>query len=194
MKNALVVMMMLTATAYAGKSTGAERTVTICVVDGQDDVTSHAQDIARQIFAGIGVNVEWHNGVRFCQANAAHAIFVNYSHDTPKDRNPGALASARPYEGVHFEVFYDRMMEYRSDIARTRVLGHVLAHEIAHILQAIARHSTTGVMKPFWSDLDIHQMQIIPLRFTELDAELIHDGIAKRNTNEVAQRVKSNAE
>ena len=31
------------------------------------------------------------------------------------------------------------------------LLGHVLAHEIGHVLQGVARHSATGVMKGRWS-------------------------------------------
>ena len=182
MKKALIAVVMMTgATAWAGQSAKrAERNVTVCIGHGQDEVTSQALEVASKIFAGTGVRMQWHENVRYCQAHPEEAILVSYSHNTPKDRRPGALAYAFPYEGVHIEVFYDRLLGNSSDIARARILGHVLAHEITHIMQATARHAESGVMKARWSYADLRAMQSQLLRFTEGDITLINRGLDVR--------------
>jgi hypothetical protein len=53
------------------------------------------------------------------------------------------------------------------------VLGHVIAHEIGHILQGVARHSTDGLMKPHWSLKDYWQMKKPYLFFAAEDVELM---------------------
>jgi hypothetical protein len=98
---------------------------------------------------------------------------------TPDNARPGALAFALPLEGVHLTVFYDRIVgryKYRPDA----VLAHVLVHEITHLLQGIARHSATGVMKPGFSPSDAYAMTYKPLPFTDEDLLLIRAGVARR--------------
>lgn len=59
------------------------------------------------------------------------------------------------------------------------LLGHVLAHEITHILQGIDRHSQEGVMKAHWTTEDIVQMARQPLPFEQKDVMLIHRGLER---------------
>jgi hypothetical protein len=89
------------------------------------------------------------------------------------------MAYAKPYEGVHIEVLYDRMQKVQGR-SRPVLLGHVLAHELTHLLEAIARHSATGVMKAQWDLSDYCQMLRAPLVFTTGDIELIQRGIDAR--------------
>jgi len=81
---------------------------------------------------------------------------------------------------VHIVVFYDRIVDMyvRSQVAL--VLGHVLVHEMTHILEGIARHSERGVMKAHWSSADLMQMSRKPLGFEREDIELIRLGMAAR--------------
>lgn len=85
-----------------------------------------------------------------------------------------------PYEGTLIVVFYDRLL---TSLTRSRVpsvLGYVLAHEIAHVLEGISRHSLSGIMKPAWSARDYLEMQWNTLRFTEDDVYLIRRGLEER--------------
>ena len=65
------------------------------------------------------------------------------------------------------------------------VLGHVLVHEITHILQGIQRHSASGVMKAYWDREDCGQMTWKPLRFEPEDVDLIYVGLARRASRDV---------
>jgi hypothetical protein len=106
-----------------------------------------AERIASRIFERIGVTLNWLKNPRACPA---HALILSVTDETPPNLLPGALAYAQPYEGVHIRVFADRVMaasDYPQPKLCGRVLGHVFAHEIAHMLQGVSRHSAEGVMK-----------------------------------------------
>jgi len=49
------------------------------------------------------------------------------------------------------------------------ILAHVMVHEIAHLLEGVARHSQTGVMKAHWDGYDLMQMAVTPLPFDPED-------------------------
>lgn len=50
--------------------------------------------------------------------------------------------------------FYDRVLANSRPTGLPFLLGHVLAHEIGHILQGVERHSSAGVMKEKWDYRD----------------------------------------
>jgi len=47
------------------------------------------------------------------------------------------------------------------------------------MLQGVARHSSTGIMKAHWNYLDYGDMQLGRLKFTGEDLVLIHDGLKR---------------
>ena len=75
-------------------------------------------------------------------------------------------------------VFFDRVMEKPGNVSI--LLGHVIAHEVTHILQGVARHSESGVMKAQWTGADYREMTWEPLQFTDDDVMLIHSGLKVR--------------
>ena len=95
---------------------------------------------------------------------------------------PGAMAYALPYEGTHIVVFYDRVTKKPGNVSI--LLGHVIAHEVTHILQGVARHSESGVMKANWTGADYQQMSREPLQFTDHDVLLIHRGLKARELSQ----------
>jgi hypothetical protein len=88
----------------------------------------------------------------------------------------GALGYAMPYRR-HIIIFFDRI-ETMQDA--WTVLGHVMVHEITHIIQGVSRHSHTGLMKPHWSSRDLTEMRYKPLPFTQEDLILLYSGLAMR--------------
>jgi hypothetical protein len=55
-----------------------------------------------------------------------------------------------------------------------------MVHEITHVLQGIARHSDSGVMKANWSGEEFQRMRYKSLPFTEEDVVLTHRGLEVR--------------
>ena len=98
----------------------------------------------------------------------------------PESSHPGALAYALPYQGGQVVVFLDRVRATVPPSGAPALLAHVIAHEIAHILQGVARHSETGLMKERWEYSDYVEMQRRPLRIAPFDIELIERGFNVR--------------
>jgi hypothetical protein len=144
-------------------------------------VLNRAQALANDIFAGVGVSIDWRRGQPSrLQSQLQRQIVVEMTTQTPGHLKPGALAFATPYEGVHIQVFYDRVQTVTEPELTPTVLAHVLVHEITHILQGTCRHSETGVMKARWTHQDYMEMGQKPLSFTEQDVALIQSGVASR--------------
>ena len=99
----------------------------------------------------------------------------------PEGFHPGALAYAMPYAqtGTRIHVLVDRLHVLVSKPLGGALLGHVLAHELAHVLEGSAHHSEAGVMKARWDNGDLEQMTRRPLSFSAEDAAAIRSGLAK---------------
>jgi hypothetical protein len=142
---------------------------------------NRAQVLANEIFGGVGVKIDWRRGQPSrSQSRSEKPIVVEMTTDIPRALPPDALAFARPYEGVHITVFYDRLRAATEPELTPNLLAHVLVHEITHILQGTCRHSDTGIMKARWTHTDYMEMGQKPLSFTEEDVQLITTGLAER--------------
>jgi hypothetical protein len=177
---AMTTVVLMAGTLANGESAGrpAERKVTVCVegmgMPGVAGADLKAQALASRIFSGIGVTIDWRRGLAGCPAQG---IQISLIHDTPDSLRPGALAYALPYEGSHIGVFFDRIERNAERSQVPVVLGHVLVHEITHILQGFARHSASGIMKARWDLNDYWKMKCGPLRFEPDDIKLIYLGL-----------------
>ena len=147
----------------------------------QPSVLHLAEGIADAMFAAAGVRIEWHGHSARDVPGRGGALAIGLASNTPDRLLPGALGFARVYEGIHIDVFCDRLdrMAPGSKMA-IPLLAHVLVHEITHMLQGIDRHSESGVMKANWTASDYSEMVSSPLPFTPVDIQLIHLGLAAR--------------
>jgi hypothetical protein len=138
------------------------------------------------MFREIGVAVRFRNGaVRANDANDACGAPIMLEIDSQAgDQRPSehTLAYATPYSkaGTCIHVLLDRVAIGRNPYFETVLLAHVLAHEITHVLERVARHSADGVMKAHWDQRDREDMKSHSLPFAAIDVELIHAGIAQR--------------
>ncbi len=144
-------------------------------------VLGRAQLVVTNIFASIGVPVEWRTLGRTAGGEAVVTIEMQFDYGMPVTFQPGALAYAMPYGigGTRIHVFSDRVLHVSSRELAGPYLGHVMAHEITHVLQGINRHSAEGVMKEHWSIHDFYEMEFRPLQFATEDVELIHAGLER---------------
>jgi hypothetical protein len=159
--------------------TATNRVVRVCM--DQKKVApglGSAQASTSETFAKIGITLVWMNGGKGCQGSKSDVV-VSLIHETPEDMLPNSWAYALPFERTHIVVFYDRLMKTVGLAALQPVLGYVLAHEIAHILQGLSRHSDTGIMKPHWDRGDYQQILHHRLEFAEEDVRLIYDGLPR---------------
>jgi hypothetical protein len=143
-----------------------------------------SQRTASEIFRKIGIELTWRPERRWATPKGTNQAVVPdrelaievVAHAPSK--HPGrALAMAVPYgdSRVRIVVFYDRvnsLLRCHQACPET-VLGYVLAHEICHVLQGIARHSETGIMRAVWSSNDFDRMGTGGLTFSTDDIQLM---------------------
>ena len=174
----MVMMMASTAAGVWAATETAAWTVVVCMETGrQSGVVEPATFIAYQLFKPAGVTLEWHTDFRFCQGQNNRVITANLLTNTPPELHPGALAYTLPYER-HIQVFFDRIA--RKNDLLPYLLGYVFAHEIAHVLQGVARHSDSGIMKAHWNNDDFALMTRRQLRFSDSDIQIIRDRMVAR--------------
>ena len=104
------ILMALVAGVVAEGETSHQK-VSVYVLDNAEvpsEVRYAAQGLATQMFARIGVNVEW-SLRRPTPQSSDRGIVVELTAKTPQTFPPATLAYAKPYEGVHVSIFYDRM-------------------------------------------------------------------------------------
>jgi hypothetical protein len=160
-------------------SAGLNPPMKICMESGASDhwVVIQAKTITTRMFAEIGVGIEWRQSA---SCKPRESLIVQFSTGAPEHKFPGALAYANLSDGDHIEVFYDRVIGTVEVRRVPALLAHVLAHEIAHMLEGISRHSGEGVMKAHWNERDFLQMADKRLPFAPEDVDLIHRGVMNR--------------
>src|ERR1700722_13205653 len=149
------------------------------------DLLRGGQQTASAIFAGIHVQLKWTGQmqpastvVAGCAGETAkHDLAVQIIPHAPPSFSDAALAVAMPYadSGIRIVIFYDRVdpLGRGQGAPQATILGYVLAHEIAHVLQGIARHSETGIMRARWTGNDFKQTGAKVLLFAPGDVQLI---------------------
>jgi hypothetical protein len=185
MKSIVIMAWMVGTLAQAGQR---EQQITVYLRDRvfvRNSVQVPAEALASDMFAKIGIYLKWVKS-ESVGPTFNPSILIDLITDTPADRLPSALAYTRPSDGVHITVFFDRIEEMQKPAT---VLGHVMVHEITHLLQGVSHHSDTGVMKAHWTSQDFREMWYEPLMFTDEDIELVYSGLAARTAMPVALAV-----
>lgn len=178
----VVAVLAMGTVAWAGeKVQKAKSVVTVCLNPGANAAAlGRAEATATQILAQANVRLEWRDSLSRCTKDGSGIVFT-FSEETPANLHAGALAFALPFEGKHVVLFYDRVVKAGSARVAPYLAGHVLAHEIVHILQGVDQHSENGVMKAHWNLGDFADMQQ-GLKLTQGDIDLIQTGIVARSS------------
>ncbi len=170
-----------------GKEPPASSEVTVCLrnaVVSTPGTIERAKLVAKGIFASIGVNVHWRTMGSEPVSGIEVDVLLSGGEDL-RDDESGPLAEAFPFAGTtgHITVRYDRVRNSAGACRELEpvLLGHVLAHEITHILQCLDRHADTGIMKAHWNAEDYYEMRWKPLTFTSQDIDLIRLGMQVLN-------------
>jgi len=179
----IIVLTLLATALVQGKKPDVMSDVVVCLhnsVVAGPGVVERAKQVARNMFASVGVNIIWPGSGPEPQ-QASLSVDVLLTSAEPGDDDTGPLAEAYPFAGStgHVTVKYDRV---RTSAGPARdlepvLLAHVLVHEITHILQCLDRHAETGIMKAHWTAEDYYEMRWKPLTFTPEDVELLRLGM-----------------
>jgi hypothetical protein len=145
-----------------------------------------AISIATRVFRGIGVDLDWREGAGSLQRGSSgcgpgEIIELQVDPTAVPDLAPDALAYAIPMRasGTRIHVVHDRVTAMSAQVPN--LLGYVLAHEIAHVLQGVARHSDEGILKAKWDGRDYNLMGSLALSFSHKDAERIGNHLNRQH-------------
>jgi hypothetical protein len=206
MRSQLTTVVLL-AVLGSGSVYAAEKTrvdVYICGSDDSAQLLGAGKILASGIFEKIGVHVNWRTGELSATRGGAgnetlrKAFGIRTLEHAPESATPGALASARIVgpAGTEITVYKDRVLRFldnHSNLAGVGA-GYVLAHELAHVMQGVGRHSESGILKAQWSNDDFEEMIFHKLVFTNFDVELIHRGLALQLANSASAAVSDSTE
>jgi len=164
-------------------------------------VVARAEGVATKAFAVAGIEVRWVKGQRLGEPRKAvsgETLTVVFDAKAPAQANPDATATTYFGKGAaafgegaaafgegadaNTHVFYDRVARFRDPVHMPEFLGNVLAHEMTHALEGVARHSTEGLMKPAWDVVDYGKMVGGPLPFAAVHLEMLRTHFRKQTS------------
>lgn len=174
--------------AKAADATGPMFTVAVYNQAGAPaEALAQAETVAGHIFREAGLQVNWLNcgvpGESEEQIQSClQAVFPTHLQVrivrhaiSLSEAVFGISYLAEDGSGCYSDVFFVPMKDLseRLDLNPGRVLGHVIAHEIAHLLLGPKSHTPKGIMRRYWQPEDLTDMVQGRLLFTRQDAEVM---------------------
>ena len=142
------------------------------------DTLGRAQDEATRVFQLSGITLVWVDA-KTGQVPCLTVRIVTRP-VSAKTRNPhmlGVAPSTEEARGINVWIFYPRIKAYSADLGMhaSQLLGHVMAHEMGHLLLPYGAHALAGVMRPEWDRAQVKSAAAGLLTFTEDQAALIRE-------------------
>lgn len=151
-----------------------------------------AETEASRVLSEANVRTRWNArpaSIRVCSSQAPDVSDIEIlilDASSPSD-HPGALGYSLPFArtGYRVVIFYDRV-RLATAKPNPELLGHVIAHEVGHMLMGTLDHAPGGVMRARWTQWEIAGMQMHPLHFTASDLDTISRRLTAGNQCERA--------
>jgi hypothetical protein len=199
MRRVVMLAILGTCRVYGSHPDSAdEPAITVRVFDyagvSSDTFARALREAGRVLLSG-GIEVSWircpvdHDGVRSdrdCQDEPGPLTLVVHILPRGAARRQSSTDSAGfavpPNDGgvgTYAGIFYERVRHIAVSIGEGRALGHVIAHEIGHLLLGTGRHSARGIMTPDWGRREMMLAAQGRLRF-DLDERVRMRGNLRR--------------
>jgi hypothetical protein len=149
-----------------------------------------AENTASRIFGEAGLVVKWivcsptqDTTRQFCN----EAEFPSHLHvrivSQPRNATTSTLGIsylAADGTGCYSDVFFSRIIDLHSSSGQNigPILGHVMAHEIAHLLLGINSHSPFGIMRAQWQKEELLKAAKGELLFTMEESRVMRERIS----------------
>lgn len=167
----------------------ADHTINVAIFDDvqlSPDVLVHAQEEATRVFQKAGIQVLW----MLCKSKGEvrpeprcdepggskrFALRIVPSAWKSNDSVFGVAFVSESGTGAYGDVFHDSVQKLHRDwgVSLARVLGHVMAHELGHLLLGSNAHSRDGIMCPKWHGNELQRASMGTLLFSREQARLM---------------------
>jgi hypothetical protein len=174
---AIVVVLLVLADAAPVQAGPRLKVYVYNLADVPQDTLNLAKNLAQKIFGASGIDVEW---IQLPKTDSVTGSDVQVLMLTRSPEKLGHTTRGATVRGFSAWAFYDRVESFVADsgtrlylpnmpeLAKSRVLGSVIAHELGHALAL--DHSAEGIMKPQWNIRDFDSSGIEKLRFSRNEA------------------------
>jgi hypothetical protein len=174
----------------------AAATVTVALHDDahlSPRVLSDARDETKRVYQKAGIKISWIE----CASSKGEAAPDLRCQDPPLATHlnlrivPNASKSSDGIFGVAFlsargtgaysDVFYDSVVKLNGNghLGLALVMGHVMAHELGHLLLGLNAHSRWGIMCPSWHWDELRLASMGTLLFSEEQARFMRERLAR---------------
>jgi hypothetical protein len=153
------------------------------------EVLSPAKETAISVFAGIEVPLAFRDFTERRLACACISVEMFLYADVPVNFRPGTYGYSLPFadNGTRIHILCGRVRPGCRSTERAIFLGHLMAHEIAHVVGTLDYHSEEGLMKARWTAGDFQKMLAGRLPFDPVNAHWIHEAL-ERQAKQVSVR------
>jgi hypothetical protein len=178
---AFLILLFLTATRCFSSGNLSAITITVGVFNNATPrpVVVFAEHEASRIFMAAGLEITWidclvaqqnvpSDSCPAPQGPTQLYLRILQGGKKAKEDSFGVAFLAADGTGAYVDVFYDAVekLHHESNTSPGRLLGHVMAHEIGHLLIGSHAHSTWGIMCPVWSQKELRSLEMGSLFFT----------------------------
>ena len=149
-------------------------------------VLSEAEERTTRIFRLSGLHAVWVDcetaeiaGTNCTGLPQPGDVIVQIVHETRNLNGDvfGAAFLGRNGAGQYTDVYYNRITELHRDwkTPLSNVLGHVMAHEVGHLLLGLNSHSISGIMRGYWESGELRAAERGQLLFSSEQAKLMRE-------------------
>jgi hypothetical protein len=173
---AVAVMVTVVRIAHAAEP-GDARTIDLRMENNARvplDVLEKSRGEVTRIFAGAGLTVRWtETSPRFIVQVVPHVLGYG------RAGSPVMGVALRRSNGCVAQIFFKQVQNFARThhVDLSTMLGHVIAHEIGHLLLPGNAHSPTGVMRADWDNPLARDAVKGSLTFTDAQAARIRAGL-----------------
>jgi hypothetical protein len=202
--NALTVAVLLCSATFSGQAKDKQLVLVYNTASVAPDVMIEAEAQASRIFREGVIELQWMNCTMAvaehpetdpCRAHFNESsIYIQVLPSAGAFPNERALAHAAVANegGVRATVFFDRVRKFMAsnggDCSLVQLLGHVMAHEMGHLLLCLPGHSSRGIMAGPWSGKELQKAALGELRFTPAEAAKMREAVTERLGRSLAAR------
>jgi hypothetical protein len=174
------LILILTFVLFGWVEAGAQKDPQITVVVYNDAavparVLESAREVVASIYRDAGVAIAWKD--HSDPATGATELFVRIvrrSLNLPGE-DFGIAFVGDDGQGVQADIFYSGIERLTNNTAANpaQIMGHVMAHELGHLLLGMNSHSDFGIMQAHWTDQQLRLMSKGILKFDKHQARAI---------------------